>query len=231
MRSGRCRTSLTLPGMSVVIVVFLMLAILWLDAVTSLGLTVGVLYAPVVLFSIQARRVGFTLAVMLVAVVLILLGAWLSPPVIGGYPQEFAWLNRIMSIGVILVAGGLVASRIKATEALTNSHAALLDARRTLSDQSHLLEVAASAGGLGGWSVDLQTGVVRWSDEVARIYGKAAGYNPASLDEAFSYYAESDQAYLRSAFQRTLSTKESFNVESRIVLPNGQIVWVHASGR
>tara|TARA_R100000306_G_scaffold62456_2_gene70455 strand:- start:10790 stop:13789 length:3000 start_codon:yes stop_codon:yes gene_type:complete len=217
--------------MSVVIVVFLMLVILWLDVVTSLGLTVGVLYAPVVLFTIQARRVGFTLAVMLVAVVLILLGAWFSPPVIGGYPQEFAWLNRIMSIGVILVAGGLVALRIKATEALTDSHAALLDAQRTLSDQSHLLEVAASAGGLGGWSVDLQTGVVRWSDEVARIHGKSAGYNPASLDEALSYYPESDQAYLRSAFQRTLSTKESFNVESRIVLSNGQIVWVHASGR
>ncbi|MBF23332.1 MAG: hybrid sensor histidine kinase/response regulator [Pusillimonas sp.] len=216
---------------SAVVIAVLMATILWLDSITHLGLTVGVLYAPVVLFTIQVRRVGFTLAVTLVAAVLVLLGASLSPPVIAGYPQEFAWLNRIMSIAAILVTGWLVVVRVRATQALTDSHRALVDARQTLSDQRHLLEVAASAGGLGGWSVDLQTGVVSWSDEVARIHGKAAGYNPASLDEAFSYYAESEQAYLRSTVQRTLSTKEPFNIESRIVLPDGQTVWVHASGR
>ncbi|MAK55639.1 MAG: hypothetical protein CML17_07330, partial [Pusillimonas sp.] len=214
-----------------IIIAALTAAILWFDTTTHLGLTVGVLYAPVVLFSIQVRRVSFTLTVTLVAAALVLLGAWLSPPVIAGYPPEYAWLNRAMSIGAILVTGWLAVIRLRATQALTDSNTALLNARQTLSDQRHLLEVAAAAGGLGGWSVDLQTSAVSWSDEVARIHGKEPGYSPASLDEALAFYPDNEQAYLRSTIQRTLSTKEPFSVESHIVLPDGKTVWVHAAGR
>jgi len=42
----------------------------------------------------------------------------------------------------------------------------------------NLLKIAGSAARLGGWIMDVKSGMVTWSDEVAAIHEMPAGYSP-----------------------------------------------------
>jgi PAS domain S-box-containing protein len=208
-----------------------MAVVLAIDLLTPRGLAVSALYCPVVLYAMSVRRPAFTVAVVVASTALTLLAVLLSPPPPAGFPLQHVWANRLMSLVAIAVTGWLAFSRFRQVRQLESSHAAMKQMRHALEEQHRLLTVAGSLGGLGGWAVDLRLKRIHWSDEVARIHGRTAGYAPASIDEAMAFYMPVDRERVRNAFKASVEQRVGFEQEAQIQLSDGRHVWVRALGQ
>lgn len=207
------------------------LVVLLIDVSASLGLAIGALYAPAVLYTLVLRRRGFTLATTFTAVVLILAGWLLSPPAVEGFPQAFVLANRLISIVVVVLTAGLVLARLKAFNELDQRTVSLEELQRRLGNQNRLLNVASTLGAMGGWELDVTSMELRWTDEVARIHGLKPGDRAPSLSDALGFYHEDDRDLVQNSVDAAIQDHEPFDVEARLVTMDGRLVWVKAVGQ
>jgi PAS domain S-box-containing protein len=109
------------------------------------------------------------------------------------------------------------AERKTAEEALLSSEARL----------RHALAVAQ----LGSFEVDVPTGRTRWSDEVFHILGLDPARESLSRRDFLerSIHPE-DRAYAEDRYQRAVREGELYNLECRIVRPDGTVRFVQSMG-
>lgn len=93
-----------------------------------------------------------------------------------------------------------------------------------------LLQLAGQVAHLGGWSVDLRTRQVQWSDEVGRIHETPPGWQP-SVDEGIAFYAPEHRALIDEAFSRCAELGEPYDLELQILTARGRRVWVRTAGQ
>lgn len=98
-----------------------------------------------------------------------------------------------------------------------------------LDHHRHLLDIAGRAARLGGWSVDLQQGVVVWSDVVAEIHGRPHGYSP-TVEEGIGFYAPEWRATIRERFTACVERGQAYDEELEIITADHQRRWVRAVG-
>ena len=116
---------------------------------------------------------------------------------------------------VTVILGLLLSSRLRRLEGEMELH-------RTTA----LLQMAGKIGRFGGWRVDLLTNRVTWSDEVAAIHDRPAGYSPP-LEEGISYYAPEWHARITACFQDCALQGVPYDEEMEIITARGRRVWVH----
>lgn len=92
-----------------------------------------------------------------------------------------------------------------------------------------LLDKTGKIAGVGGWEVDLVSGVISWSDETCRIHGVQLGYSP-TLDEAINFYAPEARPIIKAAVERSMQMGESWDLELPLIQAGGQHIWVRAVG-
>jgi PAS domain S-box-containing protein len=90
---------------------------------------------------------------------------------------------------------------------------ALLQAKAMLEDMERVAKV-------GGWSYDVATGSISFTEEVSRIMEFAPGEQP-SFDQVIANLPETTQAQARVDVRRALETGESFTLECDANLPSG----------
>jgi PAS domain S-box-containing protein len=98
-----------------------------------------------------------------------------------------------------------------------------------LQEGQRLVRIAGEAARVGGWSVDLPTGKVRWSDEACAIHGVPPGTSP-TLDEALDFFVGDSRRLLERVFRRCAETGEPYDVEAELRTAGGERVWVRALG-
>jgi PAS domain S-box-containing protein len=107
--------------------------------------------------------------------------------------------------------------RDRAAEALRQSEGFLADGQRI----SHT----------GSWSWNVSTGQITWSDEHFRIFG----VDPDNADPSFQLFLESvhpdDRSFIEQGLESAIREKAGFDMEFRIVLPDGYIKNVQGVGR
>lgn len=89
------------------------------------------------------------------------------------------------------------------------------------------LREAQRIGHMGHWRWDIASGKIAWSDEIFRIFGYAPGaFDPTY--ERFMLTVHSDDVQLvQRSEQDVLSKRARHSVDHRIVLPGGEVRWVH----
>ena len=92
-----------------------------------------------------------------------------------------------------------------------------------------LLRMAGRMARLGGWSVDLATGKITWSDGVAIIHGMPPEYAP-TLEEAFAFYAPEWREKIRKAYAACSREGLSYDEEMEILNAQGVRIWVRTIG-
>ena len=194
----------------------LLLLVFILDLNTPLGFAVCVGYAPAALLATLTRNHRVVLMAAAVGMLLTLTGIMLSPPALAGTPNAYIVAHRIMALAAI------------ATCALLSIFLIRLAARSA--STSRMLDMAGNLGKLGGWRVDLQTGQVHWSNEVARIHGEPEGFSP-SLDQGLNYYANEHQALIRERVVACIDAGTPFAEELQIITRDGDRRWVRCVGR
>ncbi len=92
------------------------------------------------------------------------------------------------------------------------------------------LDLAMDAARLGDWSWDIVTGVVTWSGRCKALYGL-----PADLDVTYERFLETvhpdDRAATDAALKRAVETRSDYEIEKRVLWPDGSLHWNLARGR
>ncbi|MEX2374545.1 MAG: PAS domain S-box protein, partial [Dehalococcoidia bacterium] len=92
-----------------------------------------------------------------------------------------------------------------------------------------LIRIAGRVAQIGGWSVDLGTGEIRWSDEVCDIHGMPRGFSP-TVDEGFGFYAPEHREQIAEAFRSCADSGTPFDDEFDIIATGGRRVPVRVIG-
>src|SRR5262249_32060281 len=82
----------------------------------------------------------------------------------------------------------------------------------------------------GSWGHDVATGRVFVSPEVYRIYGIKADEDASATEFFFSRFHPEDRQRVVDLFERSEKEKNTFQVDNRIVLPDGTIKHLHSIG-
>jgi signal transduction histidine kinase len=134
-------------------------------------------------------------------------------------------------IAVSLVIVWLVGSRRAAHDRVADALQDVAALAQALEDRDQRLEIVLAASGTGTWEWDMVTGELVWSDAIYEQHG----IDPASGPPTYEAYLESihpdDRARFRDAVAEAIEQGGNFDVEFRIVWPDGSIRWTRGSGR
>jgi PAS domain S-box-containing protein len=98
-----------------------------------------------------------------------------------------------------------------------------------LRETQALLRMAAAAGRLGAWSVELSGMNWVWSEEVKAIHGVDPGYKPTTED-ALAFYTPQSQEAAVEAFEACGHRGEPFDLELQLLTADGREVWIRTIG-
>lgn len=91
---------------------------------------------------------------------------------------------------------------------------------RALAEMASLVAMAGRLARVGGWTLELGSRSIMWSDEVAEIHEVPAGYRP-TWEEALGFYAPEDRARAIEVFARAIQSGGPFDAELAIVSARG----------
>jgi PAS domain S-box-containing protein len=106
---------------------------------------------------------------------------------------------------------------------------ALWFSEEQLKETQALLRMAAAAGRLGAWSVELPGLKCVWSDEVKAIHEVPPDYQPQAGD-TLAFYTPESQECMAAAFEACAGRGIPFDLELQLATAKGQLVWIRAIG-
>jgi PAS domain S-box-containing protein len=145
-------------------------------------------------------------------------------------PTQVTEVARVSSVfeGMRATLEARTAERERAGAALRRAHAELEGALRRTDEQ---LRFALEAGRVGIWDWNVRTGALRWSDNLMPMHGLPPGHSPETVDAFRRLIHAADETRVEAAIERTLRHGEPYDVEFRIVWPDGTVRWVAAKGQ
>ncbi|MFP5342639.1 MAG: ATP-binding protein [Candidatus Limnocylindria bacterium] len=136
-------------------------------------------------------------------------------------------LFLIVALGTAVLVGSRRASRDRLEDALTEA-SVLAEAIEARDDR---LELILAASGTGFWEWDIRNDDLQWSEAIFRQHG----LDPDGPAPDFPTYLQTVHPEDREAFQAAIadamSGARSFDIEFRILWPDGSVHWTRGSGR
>jgi PAS domain S-box-containing protein len=94
-----------------------------------------------------------------------------------------------------------------------------------------LLQQAERIACLGSWETNLKTGVSIWSDEMYRIFGWDTENVVPTVGPQLSTIHVEDMEYVLNSIKDTIEGNGDFDIEHRIVRPDGSLRIIHSQGQ
>jgi PAS domain S-box-containing protein len=101
--------------------------------------------------------------------------------------------------------------------------------QQKLHESEALVDRAGQIAGVGGWSLDLATQQLTWTDQTCRIHDLPPGHAPA-LGEAIHFYAPQAQPVIEQAVRAAIDKGTPWDLELPLVTATGRAIWVRALG-
>ena len=92
------------------------------------------------------------------------------------------------------------------------------------------LRLAGGAAGFGFYDFDIKNGRAIWSAELLRIIGRDDHPNSGSMEMALTHVHPDDRDRVRDEMTKSTQRLERYDLEYRIVKPDGDIVWLRDRG-
>lgn len=99
-----------------------------------------------------------------------------------------------------------------------------------LREAEALLGVAAALARFGAWAMDLESGRLTWTREIAAIHDHGAEHCSASPDELLALYAPEHRGMLRQAYFACVRDGRPFDLEVQALTARGRRMWVRIIG-
>lgn len=99
-----------------------------------------------------------------------------------------------------------------------------------IEESEQRLHLALDSSDLGTWYCDLPFDKIRWDSTCKRHFGIAPDAD-VDLDRFFSLLHPEDREPARKAIDRAIADCGNYDIEYRVIHPDGSIHWIHAIGR
>jgi diguanylate cyclase (GGDEF)-like protein/PAS domain S-box-containing protein len=176
--------------------------------------------AALIVATYQLGPLGATASVLLVALIgSALTGLGLGPVTLVRSDGDAAALFFQFYLLVLLASALPLAALLAGRDRL----------HRALAESNRMLGLAERAAAVGHWRLDVRRREVFWSPEVFRIHGLAGDEAPP-LSTAIDAYHPDDQEAVTAAVKRTVDTAAPFELEARILRPDGSLRHVAVKG-
>ncbi|HEY9829532.1 MAG TPA: PAS domain S-box protein [Stenomitos sp.] len=100
-----------------------------------------------------------------------------------------------------------------------------------LRESEERLRLALKASRMGMWDWNFQTGVIQWSDNLEALFGLEPGEFNGSFEMFVSRLHPDDRDRVLAAINHAIATGEDYDIEFRVVYPNGRIRWALSQGK
>jgi PAS domain S-box-containing protein len=100
-------------------------------------------------------------------------------------------------------------------------------AEHALRETARRLEDAQRVAKIGSWELDLVSGALTWSNEIYRIFEIGADRFGASYLDFLALVHPEDRETVDKAYQVSLQRREPYDIEHRLLMPDGRVKWVH----
>jgi PAS domain S-box-containing protein len=104
-------------------------------------------------------------------------------------------------------------------------------AEGALQESEARLNLALDAARMGVWDSDLLTGRLIWSESMEALFGLAPGAFAGTRDAFYELVHPEDREAVRRAVGRAVEAGVDFEVEHRIVRPDGAVRWMASKGQ
>jgi two-component system NtrC family sensor kinase len=104
------------------------------------------------------------------------------------------------------------------------------DAAQRIAQSESLLADGQALSHIGSFTWDMRTDELAWSDEQYRLFGFEPGSVPATFDTLLEAIHPEDRDAFSEGAQASMATGAPFQLDMRIVLPNGSTRWMNARG-
>ncbi|WP_445629490.1 PAS domain-containing protein [Nostoc sp. DSM 114167] len=123
---------------------------------------------------------------------------------------------------------------IRQAELYQQAQNELTDRRRVeaeLRESEEWLRLALSASRMGTWNWNIQTGKISWSDNLEGLFGLESGEFDGSFEMFAARVHPQDRDRVLTAVELAIATGEDYDIEFRVVYPNGTIRWALSQGK
>ncbi len=94
---------------------------------------------------------------------------------------------------------------------------------------TELMREAGRIAKVGGWSVDVKSEAIIWSDELNTIHERESDF-PPTFDEVNHFFAPGWQEKIHNAYELCIAGGKSLDEEFEIITTTGKRRWVHVTG-
>ncbi|MEG4025035.1 PAS domain S-box protein [Microcoleus sp. S13C4] len=157
------------------------------------------------------------------------------------YEVEFRMLNKAGNWQWILAMGKVVEYdewgaplRITGTHKDISARVAA-EAEKTqliasLQQLAEQLQAAQKIARIGNWESDRETGIITWSEELFRVYGRELN-RPPTMEELLEQIHPDDKERFSQVVQKAVTEGTAYDIDHRIYVPSGEIRHVNAKGQ
>jgi PAS domain S-box-containing protein len=121
------------------------------------------------------------------------------------------------------------------TARLATEHKLLAEAERDVAarqQNEQRLQMALAAGNMCAWDWEIASGKIQWSEELQHFFGPGAESFSASLGDYQQHVQPADRDRVERDIDRMIRERqESYDLEYRLVPPDGVLRWVASRGR
>ncbi|NOU46675.1 MAG: PAS domain S-box protein [Bacteroidales bacterium] len=97
----------------------------------------------------------------------------------------------------------------------------------TLAKTTLRLNEAQRIAHIGSWDLDLVNNVLSWSDEIYRMFEVYPDKFDASYESFLNTIHPDDRDAVNKAYTNSLKTRQSYNIDHRLLFADGRIKYVH----
>lgn len=108
---------------------------------------------------------------------------------------------------------------------------ALKEQEVALKEQEQMLSEAQSIGRMGHWRWPIGNDNITWSNEIYRIFGVKRDQFTPSLETLTALVHKRDISRVMQAFQRAIIEQKNYEMEFRVVHPDGQTRYIRCEGK
>jgi len=107
---------------------------------------------------------------------------------------------------------------------------AIKEAEEALRASEARLSRSQEFANIGTWDWDIATGELFWSDRIGHLFGYGDQVPETSYESYMAAIHPEDRDTVTKAISACVDKGEEYNIEHRVVWPDGSIHWLHESG-
>lgn len=209
-------------GLWPIVTAALILMIFISEFLSPRGFAHGLLYTIPLIGSVLTLNARVVALATLASAILCLVGYYI--PWAERTP-EFAIANRVLSALVLCVIGALATRITHYIKTLTEARDAVLARSEELNRAQHLLSVAGRLAKVGGWSVDVPSRRLEWSEEVAAVLRLPSGVS-LTVEEALDLFTPESREAAARLLMNCMAMGTPYDEEFELLCSSGDKTWV-----